>query len=91
MLTPIVHDLLLAYAVTLGEILRPDRGDPLLLEFLRREHLDAHDDLFHHLWEFCGGRLEVGRIVVTADSEGEVTVRLGGAGTPARRAAPCVN
>lgn len=91
MLTPITHDLLVAYATTLGELLRPSHGDALLREFLRREHLDAQDDLYAHLWSSCGGRLEVGRLVVTADSEGLITIRTRGRIPEARFRTPSCN
>ncbi len=78
MLTAIAHNMLVAYAVTLSELSRPRSKDALLQEFLRREHLDAQDDLYSHLWEFFGGRLEVGSLIVSADNEGEVKFRLRG-------------
>ncbi len=91
MLTPIVHDLLVSYATTRGALLRADRADPFLHEFLRREYLDAHGDLYDHLWKFTGGRIEAGRVVITADSEGSVSLRTRGPASPARKASPCPN
>ncbi|WP_422923050.1 hypothetical protein [Singulisphaera sp. PoT] len=82
MLTSIAYDMLVSYAVTLGELFQPDGGDDFLKSFREREYLDAHDDLFGHIWQNFGGRLEVGKLIVTADNEGQVTLRLRGR-TPA--------
>jgi hypothetical protein len=91
MLTPIVHDLLAAYATTLGELLRSDPTDARLRALLRREHIDAHNDLYFHLWEYSGGRVELGRLVVAADSEGSVAVFLRSPGSKACRVMESVN
>lgn|GEM_PF-5112563 len=91
MLTPIAHEMLVAYAVTLSELLLPGYRDALLREFLKREHLDAQDELYSHIWECFGGRLEVGRLIVSADSEGTVTFRLRGRTPASWLAAPGVN
>jgi hypothetical protein len=91
MMTPIVHDLLRVYTTTLGALLDADRDDAFLREYLGREFLGAHADLYGHLWEFAGGRIDAGRLTVVADSEGAVSVRIRGHRRVARRFVPSVN
>jgi hypothetical protein len=74
---PMLLDMFRAYACTLEAILEFDRddSDDYIYMLLRREHLDASDDILHVLHQECGGEVILGDIRVTATSEGELIFR----------------